>query len=195
MTTHILIDVDGVLINGEYFSQELSKAYGIPLEAIMPFFKEKFGACVLGKADLKEEIQPYLETWGWQDGVEALLKFWFSSDEEVEYPLLARMGVWRSEGLKIYLASNQEKYRRDYVMEGLCFGQHVDGAFFSCDPGMKKTDPRFFAEALRQMGVPANQVIYFDDEEENLESARSVGIPSILYAGLKDVEDWEMGRK
>jgi putative hydrolase of the HAD superfamily len=74
----IIFDADGVLINTERrFSILLAEKYGIPLEKTLPFFNGPFQDCLIGKANLKETILPFLNTWGWKKGIDALLDIWF----------------------------------------------------------------------------------------------------------------------
>ena len=52
----VLFDVDGVLANAEPFSRQLERDYGITQRMVGPFFQERFQECLVGKADLKEEL-------------------------------------------------------------------------------------------------------------------------------------------
>ena len=52
----VLLDADGLVINGERFSDRLRRDHGIPWETLKPFFDGPFAACKLGKADLKTEL-------------------------------------------------------------------------------------------------------------------------------------------
>jgi len=61
MIKAILFDADGVLINGEMFSNVLDRDYGIPSDKTLPFFSGIFREAVSGKADLKEIITPHLK--------------------------------------------------------------------------------------------------------------------------------------
>jgi len=37
-------------------------------------FKNEFQPCLVGEADLKEQINPYLEKWGWKKSVDDFLE-------------------------------------------------------------------------------------------------------------------------
>lgn len=72
----IIFDADGVLIHGKRkFSITLAKKHRIPLEVTLPFFTGPFQKSLIGNADLKEIISPYLEKWGWDKGVDVLKEF------------------------------------------------------------------------------------------------------------------------
>jgi putative hydrolase of the HAD superfamily len=53
----------------------------------------------------------------------------------------------------------------------------------SCDTGLKKPDPEAFREALRRLGVAANDVFYTDDVQANVDGARKAGIRAELFRG------------
>ena len=84
MIRALILDADGVLIHGERFSKQLTLEYGISLEAIEPFFEGPFQKCLFGEGDLREEIVPYLSQWGWTQGADAFLDFWWSSEHKMD---------------------------------------------------------------------------------------------------------------
>jgi putative hydrolase of the HAD superfamily len=71
----VIFDVDGVLVNAERFSERFSREHGVAPARIGPFFEREFVDCLIGKADLKDIIEPYLSAWGWTDGVDAFLAY------------------------------------------------------------------------------------------------------------------------
>ena len=53
----VIFDTDGMIIRSEkYFSQRFSDEFNIPMEKILPFFKNEFQLCLVGKADIKTEL-------------------------------------------------------------------------------------------------------------------------------------------
>ena len=103
----ILFDVDGVLVNGYSFSGRLARDYGITQEATVSFFKGRFGECLVGKADLKEEIEGYLPKWGWQGSVDDFLNEWFATEQSIDETLVDAIQWLRQRGIRCYLVHNQ----------------------------------------------------------------------------------------
>lgn len=66
----IIFDADGVAIFPWRAAQLFEREYGITREMVSEFFSGIFADCLIGKADLKEELPPYLERWGWQTSVD-----------------------------------------------------------------------------------------------------------------------------
>lgn len=187
MNKIILFDADGVtLLKNGYFSDRLSRDYKIPTEKIIPFFKNEFRICQLGKADLKQELAKYLTEWNWSKSVDDFLDYWFTSDTLADDKVLTQIQQFRGKGYKCYLASDQEKYRAEYIRKNLGFEAKFDGCFFSYEFGYSKADPEFFKLVLTRLDAKPEDVLYFDDEEKNVRSARLDGIQTHLFTSLEN---------
>ena len=112
----IIFDADGVLVHGNRrFSITLAEKHGISLETTLPFFTGPFQECLVGNLDLKEVILPYLDTWGWDKGVDMLLDYWFSLESATDKELIEYIKTLRGEGILCFLATNNEKHRFQYL--------------------------------------------------------------------------------
>ncbi|HKB88845.1 MAG TPA: HAD-IA family hydrolase [Patescibacteria group bacterium] len=183
----LLLDMDGVVINkSEVFSIRISEKLNISIEEVLPFFKNEFQLCLVGKAYLKEELKKYTSRWGWKDSIENLLKFWFDGEKEVNQDILDKTSELRKEGNRVYLATNNEKYRVDFLWNKIGLKNYFDGIFSSAELGFKKPDPEFYLKALALLKTKPGDVIFFDDDEENVISAKEVGMDARFYSGIND---------
>ena len=66
------------------------------------------------------------------------------------------------------------------------FSEYFDGVFCSAEIGFKKPQKEYFEYILDSLGVLPNQVIYFDDAEENIDTAESLWIDARLYKNISD---------
>src|SRR6266550_2446895 len=149
MIKAVLFDADGVTINTtERFSSYLDRKYGISVEVTNPFFLGVFQKCIIGKADLKEEIGKYLPKWGWKKSVDDFLKIWFESEHTIHQPLIDEIHKLRKRGIKCYLATNQEKYRTQYILENMGFENVFDGTFSSSEVGHLKHTDEYYQHIL-----------------------------------------------
>ena len=180
----ILFDGDGVVIKNrdKFFSQRLAEKQGLLLEKILPFFKNEFKECAAGKADLKEVLPKYFETWKWTGTIEELLKFWFEGEKEVDENVIAEIENYRKNGIKIALVSDNEKYRGEYLLKKVGLSKYFDFVFLSCEMGMNKSDPQFFQKILEITGFAPDEIEYWDDEQENINIARGLGIEGKLFS-------------
>ena len=185
----LLFDADGVLITGEMFSRILAKEYGISVEQTEPFFDGPFQECVVGNADLKETVAPYLEGWGWKTGVDSFRDYWFSCEHLIDQELIAYIQECRKRGIKCYIATNQEKHRAHYMLNTLGFADSFDKLYASAHLGHKKPDINYFIKLLKELGdVEKDEILFWDDSTENIRVAREFGINAELYTSFPDFQ-------
>ncbi len=65
MIKAIIFDADGMIVHGDRFSGRLAGEFNIPLDTTKLFFKDAFPDCLIGKADLKEELEKYMKQWNY----------------------------------------------------------------------------------------------------------------------------------
>ncbi|MEI6864219.1 MAG: HAD-IA family hydrolase [Candidatus Adlerbacteria bacterium] len=185
----ILFDADGVVIKKrkEFFSDTFVREQGVSSEGINSFFKNRFHACQIGKADIKEELEPLLPAWGWDKSVEEYLDYWFTTDVILDDEVLGFVEECRGKGIKCYLATDQEKYRAIYFREQIGLDKYFDGCFFSYELGATKSQSEFFKKVLEKLNVSASDVAYTDDDQKNVDVAQSLGIASHFFTDIENL--------
>ncbi len=179
---HVLIfDVDGVLVKPWGFFNTLKREYPQIAPQTAEFFRGVFTDCLVGKADLRDVLPPYLAKWGWPHSVDAFLQLWFETEQEMDGRLLAAIDLARAEGIRCYVATNQERYRVHYMRVQMGLDSRFDGIYSSAQLGMKKPDVRFFQAITDDLGVAGGQVIFWDDSQANVDAARTNGWQAELY--------------
>lgn len=192
MKTYVF-DADGVLaIPGQLFSHMYAERYGLSIEPFQQFFREQFSAALVGQADLRELIVANKDTWPYGTA-EEILDDWFSSENVQDEQALATIKEIRQRGHKCYLATNQEKYRGNY-MKTVMFPGLFDGYFISGEIGAKKPDVEFFRHVVAKIqddapGTQAQDIIFFDDTPEHVEGAKQVGIDARYYTDIRQLTD------
>lgn len=71
-----------------------------------------------------------------------------------------------------------------YPLEGL-----FDDVFISSDLKLAKPDPAIFQYVLDHVSHPYSKAYMIDDSKHNLEGAKKVGIETIHFTSIKDVEN------
>ncbi len=189
----VMLDVDGVLVvESHLFSERLHREHGIPKKDVLAFFENEFSDCVVGKADLRDRIRPYMRKWGWQAGVNHLMEYWFSSIM-TDPRAIAFARKLRSGGTLCALASNQERHRAARLSEVLNAERDFDGFFHSAGLGARKPQKEFFGKAFallekRLPGLKKDEVLFWDDSAENVAAARRFGMRSEHYSSFPDFE-------
>lgn len=186
----VVFDVDGVLVHAGEFGKLLESRYGIDREVQSGFFQGPFRECVRGRADLREVIGPFLQEWNWPGTVDDFLRVWFEADSEVDQGSLDVASRLRADGYACYVASTQERHRAAYLRDVVGLGARFDELFFSWEVGVTKGDPMFFELVTVQIGLAPERILFFDDVDGIVETARGVGWKAEVYASGDDM--WEL---
>lgn len=186
MIKAILFDADGVTIcKHRYFSDIYAEKHNISPSILAPFFKNIFPLCQKGKADLKQEITPYLSQLQRDRSTEEFLQYRFDTEHAFDEKILQTVADLRSTWIACYFVTDQEKYRAQYL-QSHGIDTYFDGSFYSCDLGYTKEEKEIFQKILDKIWLLPQEVMYRDDEQENIDAAISVGIDARLYIGFSD---------
>ncbi len=181
-----MYDADGVINNAFMaFSVLLDTKYGLSLDKTKDFFKGPFVDCLVGAKDMKEVLPDYLKKWGWDDTLERFLHLWFTSEHSIEAAIIEDVKELRKKGIECYVATNNEKHRANYMLEQMGFRDHFDGLFASAHLGRKKPDKEFFEKILTKLHVAPEEVLFWDDAEENVQAAQELGIHAEHFSSVK----------
>ncbi|MFC4456042.1 HAD family phosphatase [Deinococcus sonorensis] len=97
-------------------------------------------------------------------------------DNPPMYDLLARLPG----DVRAGLLSNNYPVVSEHLQSRPAFAR-FHRPVFSNLIGVKKPDPRSFAALEQAMGVPAGQVAFVDDVQENIDAAEQAGFHGLLY--------------
>lgn len=186
---HILLDADGLLIKKHrYFSEIYAEQNNLSYEELLkPFFYGPFIECEKGELDLKTSIEPHLQSWKWSSGVDAFVDEWLTTTTFLDQEFAAFLPQIKSKGVKLHLASNQEKYRADYLTKLLSQLESFDNYFYSHKLGYMKDSPEFFTKLLETIEALPKETLFFDDDERNILIAKKVGINAHLFTNLESL--------
>ena len=175
----VIFDADHVLIHGgRKFSVQLAEDYGISSEKTLPFFSGPFQDCLVGKADLKNAVTPYLASWGWHKGVDSLLDLWFTSQHNTDEELVKYIQQLRGKGVLCFLATNNEKHRFQYMLDKMGFANCFDKTYASAHLGHKKPDQEFFSKMFNELkDIQKNEILFVDDDTKTPPAGSSASTP------------------
>lgn len=176
-----MFDADGVVIQSQMFSYKYAQEFNINISELDSFFKTDFQECLVGKSDLKIVITPWLKKWNWSKSIDEFLDYWFKAEHYINFDLIGHIRELRKNKRKCVLATNQEKYRLEYMKKEMDFETTFDKIYSSNLIGFKKPSIEYYSYILDDLNENPSNIIFYDDRQENIESAKLLGINSYLY--------------
>lgn len=182
----VVLDADGVVNEGKFFSLA---DFGTSHEVLQPFFQKEFADCLIGKADLRERLVPYLNDWNWKGTVDELLQFWFEQGSGVHGAVVGVVKRLKEKGIPVHLATNQERRRAAYMKDIMEYGDLFEQMHVSSHMGVVKPSPEFFEKVFAASGVEhPSQILFWDDMQKNVEAAKQVGFQSHHFLNEHDFQ-------
>lgn len=99
----------------------------------------------------------------------------------------------RRQNLRLGVLSNFSLASLDRSLISAGLAHYFDAVLAAPVIGFAKPHPQAYRMALDALQVTADECLYFDDEEENVEGARAVGMSAFLLDRHADADDWQHG--
>jgi putative hydrolase of the HAD superfamily len=185
----LMMDVDGVLVSGRpsdgrHLFAELEADLGLSPDRLrQTFFTPFWEAIVTGREGLTERLAPVLAEIAPRVSAERLIAYWFENDSRVDQAVLSTVKRYRDRGLPVFLATNQEHLRADYLMRQVGLGAYVDGIIYSAALGHRKPSAEFFERAAAIAAAAPEDIVLVDDTLANVEAARQAGWSAVHWTG------------
>lgn len=173
---HVLFDADGVLqgIPGgwdaamePYLGQRAREFFYQAWEDEQPMLS--------GRGDFLPALAARLAEYGVSAPVEDVYRdVWHRIELVGESIGLVR--ALRANGYGVHLGTNQQNYRMAHMRTVLGYDALFDVSCYSCDLGVAKPDPGFFAAAAGRIGAEPSSILFIDDNAANVDGARAAGL-------------------
>ena len=188
---NIVFDLDGVMVEPWGFANLLDSKYGITKDHTRKFFTENFPNCLTNKLDLKDALTPHLMQWGWRDTVNEFVHQWLISEDLTNENMAHLVEQLRDSGYNCFLATNQEKYRKEFIQLNMGYEKLFDQLFFSCDLGYMKPERGFYESIQKSINMAPESIIFFDDQELYVSAAIESGWNAHVFEDYDDLmESW-----
>ncbi len=178
----ILFDADGVI---QRWSPRLRPCLAelIPdRNRVDQFISELAAAeepCLSGLVDPAASLAAVLSRWGSPFDIEDLWEC--LTLIEPDAGILSVIESVRIHGVQCHLATNQQCHRARFMSEQLGYAELFDSEFYSCDLGVVKPDPAYFAAIIEELGEESGSMLFVDDREGNVEGARACGLLAFRF--------------
>ena len=182
-----MLDVDGVLVSGrpsdgQKWTHGLFDDLGVnPKLLVEEFFARDWQDVVTGKQDLRPVLEGCLNRFGAKVPVEDLISYWFKMDSRINQQVLKDCRDARAHGHQIYLTTNQDHRRAQYLMTEMGLENEVDGIAYSAEAGFQKPSPTFYRYAADKTGRPPSDMLLVDDTLANIHGAVQAGWEAVHW--------------
>jgi putative hydrolase of the HAD superfamily len=100
----------------------------------------------------------------------------------------------RAAGMRTAVLSNMPITLRSYIKRCCGWLPEFDYSCYSCDIGLAKPGQEIFLNCLEGVGAAPQEALFLDDREENIATARSLGIHAIHFTTPKQAQ-WEITQR
>jgi putative hydrolase of the HAD superfamily len=180
----ILFDADGVVqtTDNKWFYAMTALIGTDEEEKVERFFGDIMRAelpSLAGHAPFVEPLGEVLARWQVETPAAEVLRLWHHID--VDPDVVAAIQRLRSEGVRCALATNQHPERAAYMRDNLDYDEVFDDLLYSCELGVAKPDPAYFAAAARRLGTAPGRTLLLDDNADNVAGAKEAGLVAELF--------------
>jgi len=190
----IVCDVDGVLIKvvddiGNFlWHKNIEADLGFSQDQLQGFFVKYWKCISTGTIDTLEAIGLYLESINSRVSSQQFIQYWHQNDSNVDELMIDAMRILKSKGYRLFLGTNQEKYRANHLWDTLGFSDCFEDIFASCYIGYEKPAYDYFVAVHRKMGIQPHEILFIDDSNKNVESAKSCGWQGYCHQSFKQTK-------
>lgn len=191
MTRAVIFDVDGVLVHGYHARPDQRQSWdkllaelGIDAnrfqsEFIFDIFIKKV---LIGQMPMIEALDKRLPGLGFKGSPMVLLDHWLTHDSTPNRPLLDVVRKLKArDDLKLYIATNQDHARAQWLWQTQGLGELFEDIFYSARAGVRKPEKGFFDFIEKRIGPQSEPPLFFDDTPKVIDGARGAGWEAVLF--------------
>ena len=192
MIKNIIFDLSEVIISGYHGIEHLiEQKYNIPAQEFKNRKRETvtiFFQLMRGNLTEEEYWKKFLEGTNWEVTVEDLKS---TIREYMNQPIEGTMEIIKQlEGkYQLVLLSDHVQEWMDYIQEKNQDIKIFDQVILSYKIGSLKCDEQTFKQVLKQNQIIANETLFIDDLEVNINRAEEVGIHGILFQNANQLKE------
>jgi putative hydrolase of the HAD superfamily len=92
-------------------------------------------------------------------------------------------------GMVTALLSNMQHDMAAYARKNFAWLKLMRHEILSCEVGLIKPDPAIFQLSIERVGVKPEEILFVDDREANVASAREAGIVAVRFQGVAELAE------
>ena len=192
MIKNIIFDMSEVIISGYHGVEKiLEQQYAIPeeeWERQRLSKNELFLNLMRGNLSEEEYLEELLKGTNWNISVEQLKT---AIRQNLNQPVPGTMEIVKQLKAKgkyqLILLSDHAREWMEYIEENNKDLEIFDKKIFSYDIGAVKSDEQTFKIVLEKAAIVADETLFIDDYEKNIENTEAVGIHGIVFENAEQL--------
>ncbi|MEK6910025.1 MAG: HAD family phosphatase [Candidatus Aenigmatarchaeota archaeon] len=112
---------------------------------------------------------------------------YFQQKPKLNRKVVKIAGTLKSSGYKLALLSNVFPHRDTILKKHGCY-KFFPNIILSSKVRLKKPDKKIYEYAIEKLKVKANECLFVDDREKNINGAKKVGMRAILFKNADQLE-------
>ena len=191
MIKAIVFDVGGVIIFNDLKTilKKYSDELKIDFEKLLALEEENHEKLILGKISIKEFCSSIRSRFNLEQDSLTLLLIWerlYSETTKLNTELIDKIKIIKK-NFKVGVVSNMfDSTAQFHQRQGLFFF-FKPFLLISCRASITKSDTKMFSNIVSVMSVKANECLFVDDKEDNLQVAKKTGLKTLLYKDNKQL--------
>ena len=165
----------------------LAKLAGVERNKFEPCLWGLRGEYDQGIINSKEYFKKILSSLGVEDKVDEekiideMIEVDLSSWKNINPGTVALMEDVKKAGYTLGILSNMPQDFLDWARKNITVFSLPHKSLFSCEVNLVKPDKAIYKKLLSILGIECCELVFFDDNEENVISARDMGIEAFLW--------------
>lgn len=175
---NVIVDIDFNRVLGVW--SDLSR---VPLSTLQSRFQmgESFHQHERGEISDEEFAQRMSDELGLSLSYEQFAAGWQAVFVGVRPEVIAIMHKLRQQGERVVILSNTNRLHCQFWPSQYPeVNAAADKVYLSQEMGLRKPDPAIYQRLLNEEESSAEEAVFFDDNPDNIEAARKLGIHSLL---------------
>ena len=197
MSKALIFDVDGVIIHGYHANPAYVRPWDKTLladtgvdperfrqEFIFDIFMKKV---IIGQMSVVDALERRLPALGYRGSPMNFLRYWLEHDSVLNEDLLAAIKQLKVKAdIRLYLATNQEHLRANWLFSHLRLCEVFEDIFYAARIGVQKPHEAFFRFVDDRIGPQSGPPLFFDDSPKVIDGANTAGWEAVLFNTVAD---------
>jgi putative hydrolase of the HAD superfamily len=175
---YVILDLGGVLVKIEpdNFYKKIFQLTGININILKDIKNDITLGLITPEEAFEKVIKNYKLKISLKEIIDSFVYDYIGNKIDGVDEFLSRL---KDLDIKIGLLSNTNKLHFDYIKKLFNDFRIFDKIYLSYELNLAKPDKRIYEYVLNDLKIPASEIIFIDDTDENIETALDLGFKAI----------------